>query len=478
MQKLSGLDSSFLLLETGTTTGHVGGVLIFDETTAPSPVTLSSLTRLIGERLPLAPLFRRRLVTVPMGLDHPYWVEDPDFDLEFHVRHTAIPSPGTDEQLAALVGWLHSQPLDLRRPLWEMYLITGIPGNRMAIYGKVHHAAIDGASGAELMAALLDLDPAGREVPSDNWEPEQLPTDVELLVRAGVSLVRQPWNAIQLAGSLLKTAPELTEVVRPYADDLIGRVAGRPDADGGVIVRAPVLPPDSLINGPVTAHRRWAFATVSLDDVKAVKNAYAVTVNDVVMAMTAGVLRRWFTEHGDLPDGPLVAMVPVSVRTAGERANGGNKISLMLAALPTDVEDPTERLLVSHRATKVAKEQHAAMPTGLVEDVTEFMVPGILGRAARASVSLGILQRANPSNLIVSNVPGPNVPIYLAGAQMVAYYPVSALPDGQGLNVSVVGYLGGMHFGLLADREMVPDVDEMTGYLRDELDLLLEAVPR
>lgn len=477
MQQLSGLDAAFLLLETRTTTGNVGGVLIFDDESAREPVTLERFMRLITHRLPLVPLFRRRLMTVPMGLDHPYWIEDPDFDLEFHVRQTAVPSPGTDEQLAALVGRLHSRPLDLRRPLWEAYLITGLAGGRFAVYTKVHHAAIDGASGAEVMAALLDLDPTGRPRPADDWTPEQPLSEAELLARAGISMVRQPWNAVQLAGSLLKRAPQLTELVKPYAEDIVGRIVGRPDEDGGVIVRTAVLPPETLINGTITGHRRYAFRSVSLDDVKAVKNAHGVTVNDVVMAMTAGVLRRWFIEHGDLPESPLIAMVPVSVRSADETAKGGNKISSMLPALPTNVADPLERLRLAHEATKLAKEQHAALPDGLVADVTEFMVPGILGRAARVSMSLGLLQRVNPSNLVVSNVPGPNVPIYLAGAQMLSYYPVSALPDGQGLNVTVVGYLGGLHFGLIADREMVPDLNDLADYLQEELDLLLATVP-
>lgn len=477
VEQLTGLDAAFLLLETRTTTGNVGGVLVLDDTDAQESLTLERFTRLVTERLPLVPLFRRRLMTVPFGLDHPYWIEDPDFDLEFHLRHMALPAPGSKEQLAALVARLHAQPLDLRRPLWEAYVISGLEGGRTAVYTKTHHCAIDGTSGAEILTALLDLDPKGRPVPGDGWVAEQPLDDAELLVRAGASLVRQPWHAAQLAGSLLRRAPQLTEMAKPYLLEIADRLGGAGDA-GDVIARPAGLPPGTLLNGTLSAHRRWAFGSVGLDEVKAVKNAYGMTVNDVVMAMSAGALRRWLREHGDLPADPLVAMVPVSVRAPDDRRLGGNKISSMLVALPTNVGEPTERLKVAHEATTIAKANHAALPDGLIEDVTEFMVPGILGRAARVSVSLGLFQRANPSNLVISNVPGPNVPIFLAGARMEAYYPVSSLAEGMGLNITVLGYLGRLHFGLLADRELVPDVADIIGFLQDELDVLSASVPR
>ncbi|MDP3971804.1 MAG: wax ester/triacylglycerol synthase family O-acyltransferase [Candidatus Nanopelagicales bacterium] len=478
MEQLTGLDAAFLLLETRTTTGNVGGVLVLDDSGADEALSLPRLTRLITQRLPLVPLFRRRLMMVPFGLDHPYWIEDPDFDLEFHVRHTAIPAPGSDEQLAALIARLHARPLDLRRPLWEFYLISGLSGGRVAVYTKTHHCAIDGASGAELLTALLDLDPAGRDVPGDNWKPEQPPDESELLLRAGVSLARQPWNALKLASALVDRAPQLVDIARPHLVDLLDRLVPGLNSEAEVISSGSILPPTTLLNQKISAHRRWTFGSLSLDEVKTVKNAYGMTVNDVVMAMSAGALRRWLKEHGDLPAEPLAAMVPVSVRAAGERAGGGNKISPMLVSLPTNVADPVDRLRLVHEATTMAKANHAALPEGLVENATEFMVPGLLGRAARMSVSLGLLQRANPSNLVISNVPGPNVPIYLAGARMLAYYPVSSLVDGLGLNLTVLGYLGGLHFGLLADREIVPDVADIFGFLADELAALLATVPR
>lgn len=473
MQQLTGLDAAFLALETRTTTGHVGGVSILDPSTASEPITFALFTELMASRLPLVPLLRRRLATVPLGLDQPFWIEDPDFDLEFHLRETALPTPGTDEQLREVIGRLHSRGLDMRRPLWESYLITGLTGDRIALYTKIHHAAIDGASGAELLTALLDLSPEGRPAPEDDWHSERAPGDVELLGRAALGIGYRPVVAVRFAGNLISAVPALGTVAKPYASKALDMVLRRPSEDGGVLIGAPLLPPRTSLNRTLSAHRRWAFRSVSLDDVKAVKNAHGVTVNDVVMAMSAGALRTWLIDHDDLPDAPLVAMVPVSVRQESEKGSAGNKVSSMFAVLPTNLADPVERLHVAHQATMIAKQQHMALPDGLVEDVTDFMVPGLLGRATRVSMSLGLLSRANPSNIVISNVPGPNIPVYMAGAKMLAYYPVSTLPDGQGLNITVLGYLGGLHFGLVACRELVPDVDDIAEHLVTELATLL-----
>jgi diacylglycerol O-acyltransferase / wax synthase len=476
MEQLSGLDALFLALETRTTTGHVGGVIILDPRTAAEPLTFARFSELMAQRLPLVPLLRRRLVNVPLGLDQPYWIEDPDFDLEFHLRELGLPSPGSDRQLVDLIGRLHSQPLDLRRPLWQNYLISGLSGDRLAVYTKIHHCAIDGASGNELLTALLDLTPEGRPAPPDNWQPEQVPNDAELMARAALSFGAQPWRAVRFARGLFGAAPAIGSVAKPYANRFLDSVLGREDVgDGGVLTGTSLLPPRTPFNQTITAHRRWAFRTISLDDVKDIKNAYGVTVNDVVMAISAGALRRWLIDRDALPTVPLVSMVPVSLRNSGEPASGSNKVSSMFVVLPTNLADPVARLRVSHEATMLAKKQHMAMPHGLVADVTDFMVPGLMGRAARVSMSLGVAQRM--SNIVISNVPGPNIPIYMAGAQMIGYYPVSTLPDGLGLNITVLGYLGGLHFGLIACRELVPDVDDIAQHLVTELELLKATLP-
>jgi WS/DGAT/MGAT family acyltransferase len=470
MQQLSGLDAAFLALESPTMFGHVGSLCLLDMQGLREPLTLESLSRVVAARLPLVPPFRRRLVAVPFGLDQPYWIDDAHFDIEFHVRELALPEPGSDHQLAEQVARLHARPLDRARPLWELYLITGLPGGLAAVYAKVHHAAIDGVSGNDLLGALLDLSPDGRELPEPGWSGEHEPAAVNLLARSALSWARQP----------LRATRRTVELARGVAGIL--RSPGRPrlplldrDDGGAVLSRPPLRAPKTPFNAPITAHRRFAFRALALADVKAVKNAAGLTVNDVVMALATGALRRWLQDHEALPETPLVAAVPISVRTAAEAGAAGNRISGLVAALPTQLPDPVDRLRVVHEAMRAAKEQHGALPADLLSDVTQFAIPALAGQAARLNERLRLLERANPFNLFVSNVPGPNVKLYFAGAQLLAYYPLSAIADGQGLNITVISYLDQMFFGLVACRELVPDLEAMAGYLNDELRILLAA---
>ena len=476
MQQLTGLDAAFLAMETSSVYGHVGSVCVLDPSTAPEPLTLERLQQVISSRLHLVPPFRRRLAEVPFGFDQPYWIEDPDFDVEFHVRELALPAPGDDKQLAEQAARLHARPLDRRRPLWELYLISGLSGGRMAVYTKVHHAAIDGVSGNDILAAVLDLSPEGRdlgEVPP--WECDEVPGPVPLLARSVLSLAGHPVRAARMTAGLARSLPRIAvspaRPSLPVVDRLLPR-RGRSAVLQQTGLRAPRTP----FNRPVSPHRRWAFCTVALSDVKAVKNAAGCTVNDVVMALTAGALRRWLIDHGALPDGPLVAAVPVSVRTEEQKGTGGNRVSTMTAPLATHLADAEARLLHSHEAMRAAKEQHGALPADLLSDVTQFAAPALAGQAARMAARLRLVEWLSPFNLIVSNVPGPPVPLYYAGARLLAYYPLSAIADGQGLNVTVMSYEDGMHFGVIADRELVPDVDRIAGYLVDEIDELKKAL--
>jgi len=426
VQQLSGLDGAFLTMESGTVFGHVGSVCILDTRTARRRLTLRHLTRVIESRLPLVPVFRRRLVPVPFGLDQPYWMDDPDFDIEFHVRALALPSPGSDAQLAEQVAALHARPLDRTRPLWEMYLITGLSGRRAAVYSKIHHAAIDGLSGSDVLTAVLDLTPEGRPAP----EPQPLPAEtppgpVWLLGRSAMTLATHPLRATRLATELARSVPGLALAARPLAE------------------------------------------------VKEVRRGTQLTVNDVVMALCAGTLRRYLAGHDRLPAAPLVAAVPVSVRRKDQAGTYGNRISLMLAALPTQLDDPVERLAVMHRALRVAKDHHGAIPAGLLGDVTEFAMPALANQAWRMTARLRLFERVTPFNLIISNVPGPSVPLYFAGARLLAIYPVSAVADGQALNITVMSYDGSLRFGLVACRETCPDLGRMAQGLRLELDALL-----
>jgi diacylglycerol O-acyltransferase / wax synthase len=473
MQQLTGLDASFLALETANATGHVGGICVLDPSAAPRPVTLARLTDVLAERLPLVPVLRRKLLNVPFGLDQPYWVDDPNFDIEYHIREIALPRPGSEAQLTEQVSRLHARPLDRSKPLWEIYLITGLARRRVAVYTKIHHAAIDGASGAELLTVLLDLSPDGRELPpAKPFQPEPPPGLPALAALAATRLAWRPVQTVRITNELVRFLPTLA----PTVGTLMGGLLGLGRGDGGVIASASGRAPATPFNKPITPHRRLALRSVDLATVKMVKNAFGVSVNDVVMAMCAGALRRWLADHQALPDQPLIAMIPVSVRDPASKGAMGNKVSAMLATLPTQVADPAERLDIVHAATQLAKAQQAAIPQGLVDQISDFSPPALTARAARVVFATGLLHRLPPFNLCISNVPGPNVPVYLCGAKLLAHYPVSVITDGQGLNITLVGYLGQLHFGLVACRELVPDIETLASYLVDELELLVKAV--
>ncbi|HEY6794616.1 MAG TPA: wax ester/triacylglycerol synthase family O-acyltransferase [Kineosporiaceae bacterium] len=500
MEQLSGLDAAFLALDTPRSTGHVGGIHVV-EATGPggSVLTLEALTDLIAERIHLVPPMRRRVVEVPLGLGQPFWVEDPDFDLEFHVRELALPAPGSVQQLAEQVARIHARTLDRSRPLWEMYLIQGLEGDRSAIYGKIHHAMIDGVGGQEIAAALLDLSPEGRPLPpAPPWHSEPVPAPLTLLARTAASLRGVPMTTGRFAVDVVRAAPVLLQLALPHfpGADLVTSAAGRLAEEALGSRRGEALPgglgigdgpplrhaagraPTTPFNRNVSPHRRIALRSVSLDVVRAIKSAAGLTVNDVVMAACAGALRRWLADHDALPDEPLVAAVPVSVRSsASEGAKSGdgtfgNRISVMLAALPTNEPDPLTRMRIAHRATSAAKHQHDALPATLLADAYQFTMPALVGLTMRANARLRVLERAGLFNLFVSNVPGPSLPLYLAGHRLLASYPVSALADGQGLNITVLSYLGGLHFGLTADRDLVPDVEVLAGYLAEEVEEL------
>jgi len=461
-------------METPSVFGHVGSVCIVDATSARSRLTLEHFTQVIESRLPLVPLFRRRLVSVPLGLDHPYWIDDPDFDIEFHIRELALPAPGTDRQLAEQVARLHALPLDRSRPLWEIYLIGGLDGGRAAIYSKIHHAAIDGISGGDILTAVLDVSPEGRALPEgEAFAGERPPDPISMLSRSAFALAHQPLRAVRLATDLTRLIPGLANVIGPP----LARHLRRNDKKyllSQTVLRAPKTP----FNAPLSPHRKWAFTDLPLDAVKKLRQGHGragLTVNDVVMTLCAGALRRWLELHEALPTAPLVAAVPVSVRTRDQKGTYGNRVSMMLAAMPTNLSDPGERLAAMHEAMGAAKDQHGAIPAGLLADVSQFAMPALANQVWRLSARLRLMERVNPFNLIISNIPGPSVPLYFAGAELLAYYPVSALVDGQGLNITVMSYRGNLYFGLIACRELVPDLDLMAGYLRDELDALTAA---
>jgi WS/DGAT/MGAT family acyltransferase len=447
----------------------VAGLAILDPSTAEGGrVGCREITALLRTRLPLLPPLRWRLAEVPLGLDYPYWVDDPDFDLGYHVRELALATPGTDAQLAEQVARIISRPLDRARPLWELYVIEGLASGQLAVLTKIHHAVIDGLSGAEIMGLLLDLSPEGRELPpAGPTAAGQDPGQLEMLGRGLLGVPRYPVRMLRALPSALPNLEHTPFGALPGAGTLT-RVVGALRRDGAE--RPDLTAPKVRFSGRISPHRRFVFGQLSLDDVKAAKNAHGTTVNDVVVSVCAGAVRRWLVEHDDLPDGPLVAQVPVSVRTGEEFGTYGNRILLMAAPLFTDVADPVDRLQATHEALKVMKERHRALPADLLQDANHFIPPAVFARAARLTFGFSTSRPGRPTwNLVISNVPGPQFPLYLAGARLEAHYPVSVITDGMGLNITVMSYLGHMDFGIVADRDQMPDVQKLIDWLPEEL---------
>lgn len=491
MKQLTGLDATFLYMETPRQFGHVSGLSVFARPDDPAYDPLTAWRDEIERRLHRLEPLRRRVRDVPFRLDHPFWEDDPDFDLEYHVRHAAVAPPGSDHQLGELVARIIGRPLDRRRPLWESYVIEGLPDDRFAILSKIHHATVDGASGAELLTLMLDASPEGD--PGDDpalgtWTPEPRRGDAAVLASAAVGLARKPARAVVLGTRTVRqlgTAtrnPVLVAAAEQLRANLRGPLGsllniGRERAPEGEV--AGPLPtgmaPATPFNEPITAHRRFAFRSAPLSSVKTVKNAMGATVNDVVMAMCAGGLRRWLEDHDALPDKPLVAMIPVSIRTGEEEHRWTNRVSAIFSGLPTDEPDPLERVRKVHEAMVGAKGLHDAVPAEELTDFTQFAPPAVFARAMRTAFRL-TGRFTSPVNLVVSNVPGPREPLYTAGAELLHYYPVSTIVDGQGLNVTVQSYRDTLDVGLVACRELVPDLWDMVDAIVDELTVLGKAV--
>jgi WS/DGAT/MGAT family acyltransferase len=410
----------------------------------------------------LLPPFRRRLVTIPFQLHHPLWIEDPDFDIDYHVRRAALPSPGGAKELAEFAADVMSRPLDRSRPLWEMYVVEGLEGGYIGTVTKTHHAAIDGVSGAELTANLLDLTPetAWLDPAEDTWQPDRVPSDAELVGYAARSLAVQPIAAVKAVRRTAEMALNLRRRNR------------EPNATPPP---APFSAPNTSINVAITPHRSFAFTQMSLDDVKHVKNTLGGTVNDVVLALCSGALRRFFDAKDEHPEGSLVGMIPISVRAEEEKGAMGNRVSSMLVDLASNVDDPLERLATIREATKNAKEQDKAIGADTLTDWAEFAAPAIAARAARLYSNMKMADRHRPIfNVTISNVPGPPFPLYSAGARMIAMYPMGPIADGGALNITVMSYMDTMNFGLVACADTIPNVENIARYLDEALDELLK----
>ncbi|GAA1776686.1 wax ester/triacylglycerol synthase family O-acyltransferase [Actinomadura chokoriensis] len=475
MSQLTTVDATFLHAETDTTHAHIAGLGLVDAGTCPGGrLTVPLVAELIRERAHLAarPL-RQRLVQVPFGLDNPYWEDDPDFEPERHITEIGLPAPGTARQLADIVGMLHEQPLDLARPLWELVLIQGLQGGLTAVYVKVHHAAVDGVMAAETLAALLDLSPEPREVPADESAPACAPSMIDMV---GTGLLRAALHPVRSAVSLARTAPYLDEIPGLGSVPGVGLVASalqgalrRPGSPKPPRTSAPPTP----FNLPIGRRRSVAFGELPLAEIKEVRRGLGGSVNDVVMAVCATALRQWLDKRGDLPDRPLVAAVPVSLRRGAAVAEPGNQLSLMTAPLATHIPDPADRYAAVRRDMDVAKRRFTRSSGAWVRDMS-----GVLPAPLTAAVTKLALQAApalslRPVNLMISNVPGPQFPLYLRGAKVLGYYPISVVTDvSGGLNITVFSYDGKVNIGIVACRDLIPDPSEIVDHLVDALDEL------
>ncbi|MDV6014194.1 wax ester/triacylglycerol synthase family O-acyltransferase [Haloechinothrix sp. LS1_15] len=460
MQRLTGLDASFLYLETATQPLHVCALVTVDPSTIPGGYSFETARRALADRLLRLPEFRRKVHTSWLNLDHPLWVEDQEFDLEHHLHRIAVPPPGGPGELAELCAHIASQPMDRSRPLWEIYLVEGSADGSLAVLAKMHHASVDGVSGANLMSQLAALEPdAPLPEPEERPGSPTPPGALELLADGVRSFARRPVRALRMMPELMGIVP--------------GFVARSLRGEG---MRLPFTAPRTPFNRTITARRGVALAQLDLDEIKRVKNAFDVTVNDVVLALCSGALRRYLADRDELPGKPLLASVPVSVHDRTARPEGANKVSAWFASLPTDLDDPVDRLRALSVSNTRAKNHHHTVPADMLQDWARLAGPATFGLAVRAYSTLRLAEK-HPAvhNLVISNVPGPPVPIYLLGARVTGMYPLGPVFHGCGLNITVLSLAGQVNVGVVCAAELVPDPWPIVEGMRDELTTLLDA---
>lgn len=443
MHRLSGLDAAFLYGETPTWHMHVSGILIIDPSDAPD-FGFESVRAQIQERLPLVPQLRWKLVEVPFGLDTPRMIEDPDFDVDYHLRHIGLPEPGGREQLGNLVGELVAWKLDRSRPLWEMWMIDGLEGGRVGMLFKIHHAIIDGVSGSELATVLLDLEknPEPQEI-EDDRDFDAPPNELELLFSGFGHAIATPYRIARFGRQTVTQLSKFLPLPMRSEDPL---------------PMPTVMAPRTPFNTAISPHRRFASSTIPLGEMKRVKDAFGVKMNDVVLTICAGSLRQYLLERGGLPEQPLLAQCPVSMHNEDSKKEVGNQVGTIIASLATDIDDPVERLGAIHEGMNSAKEMQRALAAEKIMGLGDMATPGLVSLAARMWTRAGLDGSIPPvMNLIISNVPGPPFPLYSAGGLVEAMYPMGPLLMGTGLNITVFSYRDSVDFGFLVCREAIPD---------------------
>lgn len=459
-ERLSALDVSFLYLETPTTPMHVGSVARF----APppdSPFDYDALCDLVARRIGLVPRYRQKVRWVPGHIANPVWVDDEDFDITYHVRRSALPKPGSDEQLRELVGRLQARQLDRHRPLWEIYLVEGLADGQFAIITKTHHAMVDGISSVDIATLILDLEPTPRSTPDDMWVPQPEPTPLGLFADAVVDTLRRPTQVLETVRGGVTDA-------RATAERALGALGGLATFARTSLRPAPVSP----LNAEIGEQRRFGMAATHLDDYKRIRKTHGGTVNDVVLATVAGALRTWLLTRGEavVASTAVRAMVPVSVRSDAHAGALGNRVSSYFVDLPVGEPNPVVRLHQVSFAMTAHKESGDSIGADALVRLTGFAPPTIHLAAAR--LASGLSRRL--FNVVVTNVPGPQFPLYAAGAQMIDCYPVVPLAKGQAVTIGLTSYNGGVYYGMNCDRDSMPDIDVLASCIEESLAELLE----
>lgn len=465
MKQMQGLDAAFVALEQPHAPLHIASTIIYDPSTAPNGfVRFKDILRFVRGRLNLAPSLRQRMVKVPFGIDYPYWINDPDFDLEYHIRHAALPKPGDWRQLNILAARTFARPLDLSRPPWEILVVEGLdnvegaPKGSYAMLTKVHHAAIDGVSGVDLMHALhtLSADEVDSLPKPDPWRPERLPSQFGMLMRGYARGVANPLRQMRAA---TKTFPGVARVAR-------GAIKGDYDITG--MMRTP----RTRFNGKISSHRVTEGRSFPLTEIKGMRMlAEGATVNDVMLSIIGGAMRLYLHQHAELPDETLAAMAPISVRDEKEKNAMGNQVAAMRAPLGTHLDDPVERLRFIHGETQKSKAMTNALGARQMTEISQLNPSLFMGIGAKLYSRLGLANRVRPVfNTIVTNVPGPPIPIYSAGARMTGLYGMVCVMDGVGLGHVVHSYCDDVTVQATACRDAMPDPEFYAQCLQDSFD--------
>lgn len=465
MERLSAADAWYLYLESPVVHLHVTGLLLLDPSTAPTGFSFKKLRRHVAGRLDVMGVLRRRLVEVPMAIDHPTWIEDPAFDLDNHLHHHVLPGSGSTDELALFVGGFSEIQLDRSRPLWDMVVVEGLDDGRVAVVTKMHHCIVDGVSGVDVMAHLLDLAavPKRRRTQS-TWDPEEVPSSAEAVVGA-------TWNRATTPLRPVRAAARVTSSMAQMARTVVER-----RLRGADTAAHPLNAPRTRLNGSITKRRSVAFGMASLEDMKTIKRAFGVTVNDVVLAACTAGLRTYLETHDHLPDRPLVCSVPVSVHGQDGAGASTNQVSNMFVNLPVHLSDPVDQLQRIHAGSIGAKEIQGAVGVSMISDVVELIPPTLFHFASRMYSQAGLADRMAPvHNLIISNVPGSPVPLFLAGARVVGLFPFGPLMEGTGLNITILSNLDDMNIGLIGCPDLVPGLEDLLDAIITGIDSLLKA---